>query len=148
MHTLLESSLSRIDVFEFLGNVITGLNDESQEIKILCYLMTQKLAQSSPAAVGHKLDDFIPSLKKTLEMKFKDTAVKQELERGKELVRAAAKTTLVLSQICQDQQCAFPNFVQEMKGPNSTVSSVFQEMEQELQGTDLTRSRTFDMMEM
>ena len=50
MYTLLEQGLDRVDVMQFLENVIAGLRDH-YDIKMLTYLMTARLAHSCPAAV-------------------------------------------------------------------------------------------------
>ena len=50
MYTLLDSCLDRLDVFEFLNHVESGLRDH-YDIKMLTYLMTARLAQLCPTAV-------------------------------------------------------------------------------------------------
>lgn len=50
MYTLLDSCLDRIDVFEFLNHVESGLKDH-YDIKMLTYLMLARLAQICPSAV-------------------------------------------------------------------------------------------------
>lgn len=50
MYTLLDSCLDRIDVFQFLNHVESGLKDH-YDIKMLTYLMTARLAQLCPGAV-------------------------------------------------------------------------------------------------
>lgn len=50
MYTLLDSCLDRIDVFEFLNHVESGLKDH-YDIKMLTYLMVARLAQICPSAV-------------------------------------------------------------------------------------------------
>lgn len=50
MYTLLDSCLDRIDIFEFLNNVESGLKDHS-DIKMLTYLMLIRLSNLCPSAV-------------------------------------------------------------------------------------------------
>lgn len=50
MYTLLDSCLERLDIFEFLQHVETGLRDH-YDIKMLTYLMVARLAQLCPTAV-------------------------------------------------------------------------------------------------
>lgn len=50
MYTLLDSSLDRLDIFEFLKHVEDGLNDH-YDIKMLTYLMLVRLADLCPSAV-------------------------------------------------------------------------------------------------
>lgn len=58
MYTLLDSCLDRIDIFDFINHVESGLKDH-YDIKMLTYLMVARLAQISPGAVlQSKLDDF------------------------------------------------------------------------------------------
>ncbi len=146
MYTLIDTCLSKIDIFEFLSHVVSGLSDESQEIKILNYMMLQRLALSCPTAVSHKLDDIIAPLKSALQTKPKANAVKQELERGKELVRSAARTTLILQKLSSESQ-KFGVFVDEMRAPSSELANVFESVEQEMAGQHLNRSNsgTHDM---
>jgi len=50
MYTLLDSSLDRIDIFEFLNHVEEGLRDH-YDVKMLTYLMLVRLAHLTPGPV-------------------------------------------------------------------------------------------------
>lgn len=59
MYTLLDSCLDRIDIFEFLSHVESGLKDH-YDIKMLTYLMLIRLSTLCPSAVlNRKLIDLI-----------------------------------------------------------------------------------------
>lgn len=146
MYTLVDTCLSKIDIFEFLSYVISGLSDESQEIKVLNYMMLQRLAASCPTAVSHKLDDIIAPLKSALLTKAKANAVKQELERGKELIRSAARTTLILQKLASESQ-KFGAFVEEMRSPSSGIADILESVDQEMAGQNLNRSHSTHDME-
>ncbi|KAJ3020912.1 Cullin-associated NEDD8-dissociated protein 1 [Thoreauomyces humboldtii] len=125
MYTLLETCLSRIDVFGFLQRVMNGLRDPSNDIKILSHLMLQRLSQLSPTAVAQKLDDLVEPLKLTLLAKSKSNAVKQEVEKTNELVRSTARTTLVLQKISEvGVSPRFVEYLKEVQGPQSAVQDI------------------------
>lgn len=50
MYTLLDTCLDRVDMFEFLNHLESGLKDH-YDIKMLTYLMLARLAQMTPAAL-------------------------------------------------------------------------------------------------
>ncbi|TPX69285.1 hypothetical protein SpCBS45565_g02598 [Spizellomyces sp. 'palustris'] len=125
MYTLLETCLSRIDVFGFLQRVMNGLSDPSHDIKVLTHLMLQRLASLSPTAVAQKLDEMVEPLKVTLFSKPKQNAVKQETEKTNELVRSAARTVLILARLSDaGVSPRFTDFVKEVQGPQSPVADV------------------------
>ncbi|KAL7044413.1 hypothetical protein ACKWTF_001908 [Chironomus riparius] len=98
MYTLLEQGLDRVDVMQFLENVIAGLRDH-YDIKMLTYLMTARLAHSCPAAVLQRLDQFVEPLRSTCTLKVKPNSVKQEYEKQDELKRSALRAVAALLQI-------------------------------------------------
>lgn len=68
MYTLLDSCLDRLDVFEFLQHVESGLKDH-YDIKMLTYLMVARLAQLCPTAVLQSKISFISSTEKLNSLK-------------------------------------------------------------------------------
>ncbi|KAI8905790.1 armadillo-type protein [Powellomyces hirtus] len=125
MYTLLETCLSRIDIFGFLQRVLNGLRDPSNDIKILSHLMLQRLSYLSPTAVAQKLDEMVEPLKLTLLAKSKSNAVKQEVEKTNELVRSTARTTIVLANLSEiSVSPRFVDFLKEVHGPQSSVAEI------------------------
>ncbi|KAJ3156741.1 Cullin-associated NEDD8-dissociated protein 1 [Geranomyces michiganensis] len=125
MYTLLETCLSRIDVFTFLSRVLTGLSDPSNDIKILCHLMLQRLSYLSPTAVAQKLDETVEPLRTTLLAKSKSNAVKQEVEKTNELVRSTARTVIILDGVSEvGVSPRFGEFVREVTAPGSAVAEL------------------------
>ncbi|PBK61875.1 ARM repeat-containing protein [Armillaria solidipes] len=116
MYTLLDTCLTKIDLHEFLGRVIPGLTDESDEIKVISHMMLFRLAQVAPAAVSQRLDEAAPPLEKTMKgaTVTKDT-VKQDLERAAELQRSALRAVGALSKIGAGVSPKFDNLVEELK---------------------------------
>nr|CAH7745683.1 unnamed protein product [Callosobruchus chinensis] len=55
MYTLLDSCLDKVDIFEFISHVETGLKDH-YDIKMLTYLMVARLSQICPGAVFQKYE--------------------------------------------------------------------------------------------
>lgn len=98
MYTLLDSSLDRIDIFDFINHVESGLKDH-YDIKMLTYLMVAKLAQICPGAVLQRLDRLVEPLKATCTMKVKANSVKQEYEKQDELKRSALRAVVALLNI-------------------------------------------------
>ncbi|TFK38693.1 TIP120-domain-containing protein [Crucibulum laeve] len=121
MYTLLDTCLTRLDLHEFLGRVLPGLSDDSDEIKVISHMMLFRLSQVAPAAVAQRLDEATPQLEKTMKgaTVTKDT-VKQDLERAAELQRSALRAVAALSKIAgAGVSPKFENFVEELKrNPN------------------------------
>lgn len=119
MYTLLSNSLDRIDVHGFLERVTIALNDQ-HDIKMLAYLMLIRLGKVAPSAVTQskkkkiefvrsnsdlfllELDDLVEPLKTTLDFKMRSNAVKQEVEKNQELIRADLRCILSLSSLCDE----------------------------------------------
>lgn len=95
MYTLLDSCVDRIDIFEFLNHVESGLKDH-YDIKMLTYLMVARLAQICPGAVLQRLDKLVEPLRTTCTTKVKANSVKQEYEKQDELKRSAMRAVIAL----------------------------------------------------
>ena len=98
----LDSCLAKIELHEFLAHVLTGLQDDSDEVKVICHMMLFRLAQVAPTAVAQRLDDLTPPLEKSMKgpAVTKDT-VKQDLERAAELQKSTLRAVIALSKIAQ-----------------------------------------------
>lgn len=98
----LDTSLSKLDLHEFISKVLTGLADDSDEVKVICHMMLFRLAQVAPTAVSQRLDDITPLLEKSMKgaTMTKDT-VKQDVERAAELQRSTLRAIAALSKIVQ-----------------------------------------------
>ncbi|KAJ6614944.1 armadillo-type protein [Mycena sp. CBHHK59/15] len=116
MYTLLDTCLAKLDLHTFLGRVLPGLADDSDEIKVISHMMLFRLSQVAPAAVSQKLDEATPQLEKTMKgaTVTKDT-VKQDLERAAELQRSALRAVAALSKIGAGVSPRFDAFVEELK---------------------------------
>uniref|UniRef100_A0A9J2Q9E8 TATA-binding protein interacting (TIP20) domain-containing protein n=1 Tax=Ascaris lumbricoides TaxID=6252 RepID=A0A9J2Q9E8_ASCLU len=95
MYTLLETCLERLDVFEFMTHMESGLKDH-HDIKLLTCLMLARLASLCPTQVLQRLDRLCEPLKAQLQSKTKANAVKQESDKQEELRRAALRAVLAL----------------------------------------------------
>ncbi|KAF7357490.1 Cullin-associated nedd8-dissociated protein 1 [Mycena sanguinolenta] len=117
MYTLLDTCLAKLELPTFLGRVLPGLADDSDEIKVISHMMLFRLSQVAPAAVSQKLDEATPELEKTMKgaTVTKDT-VKQDLERAAELQRSALRAVAALSKIAGNGASPrFDAFVEELK---------------------------------
>ena len=134
--TLLDTSLSGIEIFVFLDNIIVGLSDTAFEIVTLCHLAIQRLIVKAPTAVVQRLDEMLEPLQKAILIVSKETAVKQEKERDAELVRSATKTALLLMR-CNGKSDSsgvkFEDFVKNtLVNPQSSVADVVRQVTAEL----------------
>ncbi|KAJ7920740.1 armadillo-type protein [Mycena leptocephala] len=116
MYTLLDTCLAKLELPTFLGRVLPGLADDSDEIKVISHMMLFRLSQVAPAAVSQKLDEATPELEKTMKgaTVTKDT-VKQDLERAAELQRSALRAVAALSKIGTGASPRFDAFVEDIK---------------------------------
>ncbi|KAI8337575.1 armadillo-type protein [Chlamydoabsidia padenii] len=120
LYTLLSTCLDKIDIYGYLDCVRTGLNDQ-HDIKMIVYLMLSRLGKVASTAVSQRLDLFVPPMKATLDFKIRSNAVKQELEKNQELVRATIRCIVSLSDLGETGNCpAFEQFVDDVRtGPHS-----------------------------
>ncbi|KAF7296627.1 Cullin-associated nedd8-dissociated protein 1 [Mycena chlorophos] len=117
MYTLLDTCLAKLELPTFLGRVLPGLADDSDEIKVICHMMLYRLSQVAPAAVAQRLDEATPELEKTMKgaTVTKDT-VKQDLERAAELQRSALRAVAALSKVAgTGASPRFDVFVEDIK---------------------------------
>lgn len=108
--------MAKLELPTFLGRVLPGLADDSDEIKVISHMMLFRLSQVAPAAVSQKLDEATPELEKTMKgaTVTKDT-VKQDLERAAELQRSALRAVAALSKIGTGASPRFDAFVEDIK---------------------------------
>ncbi|XP_063225020.1 cullin-associated NEDD8-dissociated protein 1 [Bacillus rossius redtenbacheri] len=115
MYTLLDSCLDRIDIFEFLNHVESGLKDH-YDIKLLTYLMVARLAQLCPTAVLQRLERLVEPLRNTCTTKVKANSVKQEYEKQDELKRSALRAVSALANIPEaDKNPHLGEFLSQIK---------------------------------
>ncbi|KAI8644343.1 armadillo-type protein [Parasitella parasitica] len=96
MYTLLSTCLDKIDVYGFLDRIRAGLDDQ-HDIKMLACLMLIRLSKVAPTAVSSRLDDIIEPFKAILDFKMRSNAVKQEVEKNQELIRAVLRCIVAVS---------------------------------------------------
>ena len=98
----LDTCLAKLELHEFLGHVLAGLQDDSDEVKVICHMMLFRLATVAPTAISQRLDDITPALEKSMKgaTVTKDT-VKQDLERAAELQKSTLRAVVALSRIAQ-----------------------------------------------
>ncbi|KAJ3095068.1 Cullin-associated NEDD8-dissociated protein 1 [Phlyctochytrium planicorne] len=143
MFTLLETCLSRIEVFGFLDRAIHGLSDPSQEVKTLCHVILQRLASLTPAALANRLEATIAPLKDTINLKPKANAVKQEIEKLNDLIRSAVRTALILYKTITGSSSTavsvdgassakYVEFVKEFTAPGAPLADLFNSVQVEI----------------
>lgn len=98
MYTLLDACQSHLDIFEFITHVENGLKDH-YDIKMLTYLMLNKLAALCPSAVLQRMDRLVNPIEAVCRTKPKENAVKQEHEKQDELKKSALRAFDALKMI-------------------------------------------------
>eukprot|EP00842_Homolaphlyctis_polyrhiza_P006887 jgi/Hompol1/788/HPOL_000704-RA len=134
LYALLDTCLADIEIFEFIKTVQSGITDPSHEIKIISHLMLQRLAQVSPTALSTRMDASADALKDTLLSTTKSSAVKQEIEKHRELCRAAAKTLWALIGLVGNDSSIAPKLVdvlRDVRASNSVGSELVAAVEKE-----------------
>ncbi|KAI7858974.1 armadillo-type protein [Circinella umbellata] len=145
MYTLLSTCLDKIDVHGFLDTVRSGLEDQ-HDIKMLAYLMLVRLGRVAPTAVMQKLDDLVDPLKSTLDFKMRSNAVKQEVEKNQELVRATLRCMVGLANLSYTGVSPrFAQFIKEVQsGP---LEAEYTNTLIEANNRDTIRNTTGDYMD-
>lgn len=98
MYTFLDTCQDQLDIFEFLTYVEHGLNDH-YDIKMLTYLMLNRLATLCPSAVLQRMDKLMAPIEEVCKFKPKETSVKQEHDKQDELKRSALRAFDALKSI-------------------------------------------------
>lgn len=102
-----ECLLSSIDAFtECTSNqaltqtlLLRGLNDPSQDVKVLAHLILAKFTLIRPDMVLESITEIIGFLKSDITAVVKPNAVKQEIERLSELIKSAARVARIIEGI-------------------------------------------------
>jgi len=98
MYTLLETSIDRLDLAQFVAHLVDGLKD-NYDIKMLCHLMLIRLAHYTPNALIEGLPSLVEPLRQTVTTKVQDFAVKQQVERNEEMIRSALRAVVAIEKI-------------------------------------------------
>ncbi|QRW05866.1 cullin-associated NEDD8-dissociated protein 1 [Ceratobasidium sp. AG-Ba] len=117
MYTLLDTSLPKLDMNEFVTIVLRGLSDESNEVKVLCHMMLHRLSQVAPTAVAQRLDETVDPLQAAMkEAPVDKNTVKQDLEQAAELQRSALRAAAALSSVVGLSHGGAPKFTTFIDG--------------------------------
>jgi len=98
LYALLDTPASRqgLDITAFYDRIVAGISDE-HEIKILCCLVLGKLLVLSPSESVRRLESLAQQFRTVLNIKPKENAVKQELEKLTEQNKAVIKVTVAFN---------------------------------------------------
>uniref|UniRef100_H2YRC2 TATA-binding protein interacting (TIP20) domain-containing protein n=1 Tax=Ciona savignyi TaxID=51511 RepID=H2YRC2_CIOSA len=134
MYTLLESSVTQLDIFQFLTYVENGLKD-SYDIKMLTFLMLVRLANLCPTAVLQHVDKLVEPLRATCSVKVKADSVKQEFEKQDELKRSALRAVNALLTIPEaDKSPAMSEFLAQVRS-STDLSAMFESVQNDSSST-------------
>jgi cullin-associated NEDD8-dissociated protein 1 len=104
LYTLLETSISKLDISELITHLASGLTDE-YDIQMLCHLTLIRLSKKAPTTLISSLESLVEPLRLCVTSKAKDEAVAQQVERNNELIRSALRAIHVINKI-QDVESA------------------------------------------
>lgn len=125
MYTLLDTCQNQLDIFEFLTYVENGLKDH-HDIKMLTYLMLNRLAALCPSAVLQRLDRLICPIEDVCRTKPKENAVRQEHEKQDELKRSALRAFDALKSIPDaDRHPAMVRFFENLVRGDKELSELY-----------------------
>ncbi|KAF7493771.1 Cullin-associated Nedd8-dissociated protein 1 [Sarcoptes scabiei] len=108
MYTLLDSCLDKVEIFEYLNNVESGLKD-TYDIKMLTFLILIRLSDLCPSAILQHLESIVGLLKETCFAKLKSNSVKQEYEKQDELRRSAIRAFVAIYRIRDADKNSYAN---------------------------------------
>eukprot|EP00192_Tetraselmis_astigmatica_P000226 CAMPEP_0117662728 /NCGR_PEP_ID=MMETSP0804-20121206/8205_1 /TAXON_ID=1074897 /ORGANISM="Tetraselmis astigmatica, Strain CCMP880" /LENGTH=1235 /DNA_ID=CAMNT_0005469641 /DNA_START=95 /DNA_END=3802 /DNA_ORIENTATION=- len=104
MEMVLDQCTNCLDFEVFLQHLESGLRDH-YDVKIPCHSMLSKLAGISPHTVLMSLDQLVAPLEKTLTVKLKSDAVKQEVDRNDDMLRSCLRAIDALARIPNVESC-------------------------------------------
>jgi cullin-associated NEDD8-dissociated protein 1 len=113
LYTLLDTCIDKLDIGALTSHLVSGLGD-IHDIQLLCHLILIRIAQHAPAPLLTGLDQLIEPLKKTINTKVNQTAVKQQIDRNEELIRSALRAIAAVSRIPDiDSNVKFEEFLKQ-----------------------------------
>ncbi|BDA42511.1 Cullin-associated NEDD8-dissociated protein 1 [Coccomyxa sp. Obi] len=98
MDVLLDNCVDRLDFQAFILHLESGLKDH-YDVKLPCHLLLAKLAAAAPGQLLSALDRLVEPLEKTLTMRLKTDAVKQEVDRNEDMIRSALRAVDAITRI-------------------------------------------------
>lgn len=99
LYALLETAFTRIgpmEVADCFERIVAGIADE-HDIRVLCNLMLTKLMVIAPDQVHSRLEAISTNFRTVLNVKPKDNAVKQEIEKIQEGGKGVLRVTVLLN---------------------------------------------------
>lgn len=129
MYTLLDTCLTRLDLQEFITQLVSGLQDE-YDIQMLNHLILIRLAKIAGSALSGGLEQLVEPLKACVTATAKEQAVAQQVERNNELIRSALRAVWAITHIPDVD--AQPKFAEFMKGTvtQGTLGQTYNEIVQ------------------
>ena len=97
--TLLDSCLDQVNPSSFIIPYLKSGLEDHYDVKMPCPLILSKLAEKCPSAVLAVLDSLVDPLRKTINFKPKQDAVKQEVDRNEDMIRSALRAIASLNRI-------------------------------------------------
>lgn len=115
--SLLEVVPKALDPAALAATLKTGLGDQ-YDVKITAHSILSRTCAAAPAVVVQELDAVVEQLEKTLTEKLKQDAVKQDVDRQKEMVRSALRAVHSIEGIADSAKNQhFATFIAKVIGP-------------------------------
>ncbi|TIB98661.1 TIP120-domain-containing protein [Wallemia mellicola] len=141
LYTISNHCVSLISKDDLIGQVLKGLNDVD-EIKILTYLILNRLVMIDRDVVMNSIEEIIQKLEKVLLFKPKDSATKMEHERNSELQTSVLRTLATLNSVISMERNEHLNkVIKQTVEPNAQFRNTF------LSCSNLTASQFSDAMQ-
>jgi cullin-associated NEDD8-dissociated protein 1 len=115
--------LGLIEMEPFMEKVVQGLQDSNNEVKMLVHSILITLCTKSPNSLSSTIDTIMPLLEVSLFTVTKENAVKQEVEKNKQLVESALKTVTEMDLVLKEPN--WTRFVAKIQ--HSTLATMFQQ---------------------
>jgi cullin-associated NEDD8-dissociated protein 1 len=99
LYALLENAFARLsvtDLSDCYDRIVAGISDE-HDIRILCSLMITKLMALAPDETRARLETMAQNFRNVLDVKAKENAVKQEIEKLEESKKGVLKVSIQLN---------------------------------------------------
>ena len=88
-----------IEINEFLNVCISGLDDSSIEIQLICQQLVTKILHIDSSIVKQQAKIMVGALKKSTFRKTKETATKQEIDDSQELIKSSLSLIVLINQL-------------------------------------------------
>ena len=128
LETIIDNLPERIEANKVLDHVINGLDDNSDEVQMLCHQLLSKLIHWASGAVAGNLNTIVAHIRKNVEKNLKLLSQKQEVERANDLLRSALRCVEKIETLIETENSApfrdFMSYVAGVADLNSILNTI------------------------